>query len=158
VGRLESNVRTHRTTQGLKAYDSPILIKQTIEEKRRFVRDWQRLLTPERQRILITATQELEGFIPTESTDYSLRKATKKTKPGEETSPPLRTSQGIWARSNVEKVHAFTEHLAHVFHPHPSENEPEEEQALIQLLEALTNSNHQSNVSKEQKFKKSSTA
>jgi hypothetical protein len=49
-------------------------------------------------------------------------------------SPPLRTSQGIWARSNVEKAHAFAEHLAKVFQPHPSENEPEEE-TLTQLLE-----------------------
>jgi hypothetical protein len=53
------------------------------------------------------------------------------------TSPPLRTSQGSWARSNVKKAHAFAEHLAEVFQPHPSENEPEEEEALIQLLETL---------------------
>jgi hypothetical protein len=37
-------------------------------------------------------------------------------------SPPLRTSQGTWARSIVEKAHAFAEHLAKVFKPHPSEN------------------------------------
>jgi hypothetical protein len=49
-------------------------------------------------------------------------------------SPPLRTSQGTWARSNVEKTNSFAEHLAKVFQPHPSENEPEEE-ALTQLLE-----------------------
>jgi hypothetical protein len=38
------------------------------------------------------------------------------------------------------------------------ENEPEEEEALIQLLETPINSNHQSTVSKELKFKESSTA
>jgi hypothetical protein len=38
------------------------------------------------------------------------------------------------------------------------ENEPEEEEALTQLLETPYNSNHQSTVSKELKFKKSSTA
>jgi hypothetical protein len=38
-------------------------------------------------------------------------------------------------KSNVEKLHAFVEDLANVFEPHPSENEPEEEEALIQLLE-----------------------
>jgi hypothetical protein len=48
-------------------------------------------------------------------------------------SPP-RTSQGTWARSNIEKAHAFAEHLAMVFQSHPSENEPEEEEALMQLL------------------------
>jgi hypothetical protein len=49
-------------------------------------------------------------------------------------SSPLRTTKGTWARSNVEKAHAFAEHLAKVFQPHPSGNEPEEE-ALTQLLE-----------------------
>jgi hypothetical protein len=49
--------------------------------------------------------------------------------------PPFRPSQGTWARSNVEKAHAFAEHLANVFQPHLSENEPEEEEeALMQLL------------------------
>jgi hypothetical protein len=42
--------------------------------------------------------------------------------------------QGTWARSNVKKAHTFAEHLANVSQPHLSENEPEEEEALIQLL------------------------
>jgi hypothetical protein len=71
----------------------------------------------------------LQGLTPTESTNYSLWKAVKKP------SPPLRTSQGTWARSNIEKAHAFAEHLANVFQPHPSENELEEDDALIHLLE-----------------------
>jgi hypothetical protein len=50
--------------------------------------------------------------------------------------PPLRTSQRTWERSNVENAHAFAKHLADNFHPHPSENDPEEEEALTQLLEA----------------------
>jgi hypothetical protein len=48
----------------------------------------------------------------------------------------LRTSQGTWARSNVEKAHAFAKHLADIFQPHPSESEPQEEKAIIQLLES----------------------
>jgi hypothetical protein len=68
------------------------------------------------------------------STDYSLWKATKKIKQVKKLSPPLRTSQGTWARSIVEKAHAFAEYLANVFQPHPSENEPKEE-ALTRLLE-----------------------
>jgi hypothetical protein len=64
-----------------------------------------------------------------------LWKATKKIKQVKKPSPPL-TSQGTWARSNVEKAHAFAEHLANVFQPHPSENEPEEEEETFnQLLE-----------------------
>jgi hypothetical protein len=54
---------------------------------------------------------------------------------GQKTSP-LSTSQGTWAKSYNEKTHAFTEHIAEVFQPHPSENKPEEEKAFIELLEA----------------------
>jgi hypothetical protein len=41
------------------------------------------------------------------------------------------------------KAHIFAKHLADVFQPHPSENELEEEEALIQLtyLPTLT-ANH----------------
>jgi hypothetical protein len=53
----------------------------------------------------------------------------------EKTTTLIFLDQGTWTRSNVEKAHAFAEHLAKVFQPHPSENEPEEEEALIQLLE-----------------------
>jgi hypothetical protein len=52
------------------------------------------------------------------------------------------------ARSNIEKAHAFAKHLADVLQLHPSENEPKEEEALTQLLEAPNNSNHHSNASK----------
>jgi hypothetical protein len=38
--------------------------------------------------------------------------------------------QGAWARSNVEKAHTFAEHLEKVYQQHPSDNEPEEEEAL----------------------------
>jgi hypothetical protein len=62
-------------------------------------------------------------------------------------------SQGTWARSNVEKAHASAEHFVEV-PPHPSESEPAEEEALMQLL----SSNHQSTVSRELNFKESSTA
>jgi hypothetical protein len=50
-------------------------------------------------------------------------------------SPPLRTSQGTWARSNVEEAQDFGENLAKFFQPHPSQNESEEEEALTHLLE-----------------------
>jgi hypothetical protein len=62
----------------------------------------------------------LQGLTLTEFIDYSLWKMTKKMKQVKKPSPPLRTSQGTWARSNVEKAHAFAEHLAKVSQPHPS--------------------------------------
>jgi hypothetical protein len=119
------------------------------EEKRRLRRDWHRLRTSESKRLLNTETQEqnqllnnnknhciqtfLQGVTPAQSTDYSLWKATKEITQVKKSSPSLRTSQGTWARSNAVKAHAFDEHLAKVFQPHPSGNEPEE--ALTQLLE-----------------------
>jgi hypothetical protein len=123
-----------------------------------------RLRTRESKRLLNTATQELkqilnnskndciqtflQGLTPTELTDYSLWKKIIQVK---KHFPPLRTSKGTWARSNVEKAHTFAGHLAKVFQPHPSENEPEEE-ALMQLLETVsqTNSSHKSTVSKQE--------
>jgi hypothetical protein len=149
--------------QAVKTYDCPILIKEKIEEKRRLRSDWHRLRTRESKRLLNTATQELkqilnnnqnycnqtflQGLKPTEFTDYSLWKATKKIIQVKKQFPPLRTSKETWARSNVEKAHTFAGHLAKVFQPHPSENEPEEE-ALAQLLETVsqTNSSHKSTV------------
>jgi hypothetical protein len=77
----------------------------------------------------------LQGLTRTESNDYSLWKATKKIEQVKKPSPPLRASQGTWARSNVEETHAFAQHLAKVFQPHPSENESEEEETLILLLD-----------------------
>jgi hypothetical protein len=69
-------------------------------------------------------------------------------------SPPLRTLQETWARSNVKKV----KHIAKVFQPQTSENEPKEEEALHNFWRPSTNLNHQSIISKELNFKKSSTA
>jgi hypothetical protein len=51
-------------------------------------------------------------------------------------SPLLWTPQGTWARSNTEKAHTFTKHRADAFQSHNSENEPEDEEALIYLLQA----------------------
>jgi hypothetical protein len=71
--------------------------------------------------------------------------------------PPIRTTQGTWARSDAEKAHAFAKHLAQAFHPHLTENEPEEEKLLPNPWKPPTNSNHQSTAIKEQKSKQQST-
>jgi hypothetical protein len=77
----------------------------------------------------------LQGLTPTDSTDYSLWKVTKKIKQITKSSPPLRTPQGIWARTNAQKSHAFAKHLEKVLQLHLSENIPEKEEDIIQLLE-----------------------
>jgi hypothetical protein len=83
-----------------------------------------------------------------------LWKATKKIKQVKKRSPPLRTSRGTWARSNIENAHAFT---AKVFQPHPTKINLKRKKHLRNFSRPLTNSNNQSTVSKELKFK-SSTA
>jgi hypothetical protein len=54
----------------------------------------------------------MQGLTPTESNVYSLWNSAKKIKEFRKPSPPLRTSQGTWARSNVEKAHNLDELLA----------------------------------------------
>jgi hypothetical protein len=64
-----------------------------------------------------------------------LWKAIKTYKRITQPSPPIRTPLGTWASSNIEKAHAFAHHLAEVFQPHPSENLPEEDEAITHFLE-----------------------
>jgi hypothetical protein len=59
----------------------------------------------------------------------------KKHKPVTQTSTPIRTPQGTWARSNAEKAQVFAKHLATVFQPHPSEPNSIPEDTLTSLLE-----------------------
>jgi hypothetical protein len=139
VGRLEGNTKTSRCEQDRK------------RTKTKTTRDWHCFRTPESKRLLNAATQDikqllrrikndrvqtfLQGLQPTASTDYSLWKVTKNLKRITQPSPPLRTPIRTWANSNIDKAHAFANHLAKVFQPHPSANHPEEGEALAQLLE-----------------------
>jgi hypothetical protein len=50
-------------------------------------------------------------------------------------SPPLRTPHRPWARSATEKAHAFSQHLASVFHPYPSDPTPVAEETILKFLE-----------------------
>jgi hypothetical protein len=64
----------------------------------------------------------------TASTDYSLYIPSS--------SPPLRTPQGSWARTNITKAEVFANHLTSVFQPHPSKNSPRVDESLTSLLES----------------------
>jgi hypothetical protein len=59
----------------------------------------------------------------------------QENKTGQEIFPPLGTPQGTWAKTNVEKLHAFAKHLAKVPQPHPSENKRVNEEAITHLPE-----------------------
>jgi hypothetical protein len=87
MGRLECNTRTDT----LKTYDCPILIKhrlQTPESKRLNTtsQEIKQLLNNNKSDCIQTFLQDLT---PTESTDYSLWKVTKKIKQVKKPSPPL---------------------------------------------------------------------
>jgi hypothetical protein len=77
----------------------------------------------------------LQHLSPSASTDYSLWKAAKKAKQATNSSYPLRTTRGTWARTNTAKARTFADHLATVFQPHPTQNPQGEEEALNLQLE-----------------------
>lgn len=66
-------------------------------------------------------------------------KATRKIKQPQQSIPPIRLSNGNWARSDADKAEAFAEHLAEVFKPFDSEIDAHEEEEIYQLLEASLN-------------------
>jgi hypothetical protein len=54
-------------------------------------------------------------FAQCTDSNYSLWKVTKKIKQTIKPSPPLRTTQGTWARNPAEKAQAFANHLMQIF-------------------------------------------
>jgi hypothetical protein len=64
-----------------------------------------------------------------------LWKTTKKLKAVTQTSTPIRTTQGTWARTDADKAQAFANHLASVLQPHPPEPDSLPEDTLTSFLE-----------------------
>jgi len=76
----------------------------------------------------------LQELTPTEATDYSLWKATRKIKQPQHQIPPIRTKQNTWARTDKQKATAFAKHLASVFQPFPSQLSAMEEETVTNEL------------------------
>jgi hypothetical protein len=55
------------------------------------------------------------------NSDYSLWKATKKIKRPVMQIPPIRKTDGKWARNNEQKAQRFAEHVEHIFQSHGSQ-------------------------------------
>jgi len=72
--------------------------------------------------------------MPTEATDYSLRKATRKIKQPQHQIPPIRTNHNTWARTDKQKATAFATHLASVIQPFPSQLSALEEETVTNEL------------------------
>lgn len=82
------------------------------------VRQLRKLLDEERNTGLQTY---LRNLTPLQATDYNLWKATKKLKQPQAYHQPIRTTDGNWARTDLEKANTFAHHLASVFIPYPAE-------------------------------------
>lgn len=108
-------------------------IEALVSEKRKARREWQRHRSPDLksklkdcEKRLKTALKSAEEFDlikylkdldPTERTDYSLYKATRKMRHPIAHESPLRIENGSWAKSTEEKLNAFANHLENVFTP-----------------------------------------
>jgi hypothetical protein len=92
-----------------------------------------------RERHITTPTQKRRDpapsiLTPTDATDYSLWKATRKIKHPEQHIPPLRTTHNTWARTDKQKATAFAEHLTTVFRPFPSQLTALDEETILREL------------------------
>jgi len=103
-------------------------------DKRRLRRRWQHTRSPQDKANLNNATNELkiilnnykqqtiqtylESVTPTETTDYSLWKATKRLQLPQTPISPLRTSGEEWAKSDIQKVNTLADHFVNVFQAH----------------------------------------
>jgi hypothetical protein len=105
-----------------------------LAEKRKARKRWQLTRAPqdkqrynkiakEMKHLLHTLKNEgiqnyLQGLTPTDATDYSLWKATRKIK---HQIPQIRINRSTWTRTDKQKGTAFAEHLASVLQPFQSQ-------------------------------------
>ncbi|GAB0092838.1 RNA-binding protein 39 [Sergentomyia squamirostris] len=124
-------------------FHQPESIRKMIKQKRRLRQIWQSTRHPVDKTNFNKAAKELKEMLekvrnesvahylqnlsPTESTDYSLFKATKKINQPKKTIPPIRKSDGTWARTDEEKASTFAQHLKEVFSPWSSENDVDDD-------------------------------
>jgi len=115
----------------------PIIIKEKLTEKRKARKRWQLTRAPQDRQRYNKIAKELklllhslknegiqnyqQGLTPTEATDYLLWKVTRKIKQPQHQIPPIRINRNTWAQTDKQKATSFTEHLASVFQPFPSQ-------------------------------------
>jgi hypothetical protein len=133
---------TPEHTEARQTYDCPILIKQKLLNKRRLRRNWHRFRTPENKRLLNAVTRELKQLLaskPSYKTSHRQHPQTTPYGKGPRKPKILPTQFGQQEehgpQTNTQKAQTFVDHLTSVFQPHPSENPPEEDEALAFQLE-----------------------
>jgi hypothetical protein len=119
----------------LKGLNFPKEIRNFIAEKRKLRRKWHQSRNPRDKNLLNRASQQLSKEIKTikqspinkflteltqdSSSQYSVWKATKYLKRPIAQVPPIKKTDGRWARNNLEEANTFAQHLEKRFHPYP---------------------------------------
>lgn len=135
-----------------KKNDMPTTIMEKIMEKRHLRKLWQQRRDSVYKRKLNRATKELKDMLlentnlriqnylanltPSEASDYSLWKATRKLKSTQLHNPPIKDGKSEWARNDKDKVLMFANHLQEVFKPYSSEIPAAEENEISEYLDA----------------------
>ena len=119
------------------------MIKQKILDKRRLWKQWQNTRAPQVKAKLNKAVKELKHLLNDEKRkaiqeyleSLTASEATKRLKQPQTSIPPLRSKEGEWAKSDMQKANVLAEHFANVFKPYTSEMSEEEEQEILHALE-----------------------
>lgn len=125
-------------------------VRELIKKKRDLRRRWQQTRFPGdktalnnaakmlKQKLLEEKNESIQKYLreldPSEASDYSLWKATKKLKQLQHRVPPIKTESGSWARSNQEIANTFGKHLNKVFTPYAPLVSLEEEDFIHQYM------------------------
>lgn len=141
----------HRSTDNYVAKH----ILDKIIQKRRMRKHWQQSRDPGVKKQLNHINRQLKhildkdrndgfhnylaGLDATASSDYSLWKATRRLKRPVSVSPPIRKTDGSWARTDQEKAETFSEHLSKVFIPHSYEGSPADAAEITDYLNTPKN-------------------
>ena len=127
----------------------PQQIRLLITAKRRARAAWQRSRYPSdhlkfkrlshqlRSELSSLRSDRFEKYVSSLSTqDRSLWAATKRLLHFHSVSPPLRRSDGSWARSREEKAEEFASQLRNTFQPHPYINDPINDNLVSEYLQS----------------------
>lgn len=123
------STRIFKTRKTTRFYPEHIISK--VKEKRKARKRWQQTRDPSHKRALNNLTKQLtrdikrwkentlkeylQNLSSKKEQNYSLWKVTKNK--NESHCPPIKKSNGSWAKSNKEKADVFANHLAGIFTP-----------------------------------------
>lgn len=144
---IESTPATHFKDNFAKSSKTII---ELIKEKRELRKKWQISRFPADKAKLNKITRQLKtklnadknegiqqylkSLSPSQASDYTLWKATKKLNKPQDRNPPILRTDKSWARSDQEKADVFADHLSNVFTPFEQLVTAESEEFIHQFL------------------------